>query len=201
MPSGDHCCVFGCTNRRQKNPDLSFHSFPRSNSLRREWIQAIRREVGKEFAIMANTVVCSIHFEESCFQPQLPTGAEMRRKCRRLKVDAVPRLFSFRPAPPPPRPSLSDRLVVCAVRAAEAAEKRWRLKEEGMSETERELQETGNELGRSEKRVATLEETVAVLRKEIAALQSQLFRFESIARDSKELEFLTGLSKERWDCP
>ena len=95
MPRGDHCCVPGCSNRRSKRPELSFHTFPSSQVMRRRWIQSIRRDIGPNFQVTANTVVCSAHFELSCYYPSVnvEVGETSRRHCRRLKKDSVPSLF------------------------------------------------------------------------------------------------------------
>ena len=71
MPTADHCCVYECTNRRAKNPELSFHSFPSALPMQQRWAQAIRREVGEHFTISPNTVVSSAHSEDFSFLPQV----------------------------------------------------------------------------------------------------------------------------------
>ena len=51
-----------------------------------------------------------------------------------------------------------------------------------------------------EEKNARLEEQVSKLKTEIVAVKSQLFRFEDVKEDSEQLEFLTGLNEETWDC-
>ena len=65
------CCVIGCTNRSDRNKDLSFHSIPaviqhqgpRTEELsakrRRIWIAKINR---KNWTPTRNLFVCSVHF-------------------------------------------------------------------------------------------------------------------------------------------
>ena len=155
MPSGDHCCVFACTNLRSKNPDLSFHAFPSNIRRQKQWVHAIRRDVGKDFAITAHTVVCSAHFLDSCFmQPVLPEkcGVDNKRKlARRLKSDAVPSMFAFRPPPTTPRLSMSDRLAMGACRAKEIAQRKEAKKRESMTAAEIELEKVKKELEQSKK--------------------------------------------------
>ena len=195
--------MFACTNRRSKNPDLSFHAFPSDIRRQKQWVHAIRRDVGKDFAITAHTVVCSAHFVDSCFmQPVLPEkcGVDNKRKLARwLKSDAVPSIFAFRPPPTTPRPSMSDRLAMGACRAKEIAQRKEAKKRESMTAAEIELEKVKKELELSKKEAAALKETVETLDKNVTHLKSQLFRFGNVKGDSKQLEFLTGLNVEAWD--
>ena len=151
MPRGDHCCVPGCSNRRSKRPELSFHTFPSSQVMRRRWIQSIRRDIGPNFQVTANTVVCSAHFELSCYYPSVnvEVGETSRRHCRRLKKDSVLSLFSFRPSLYPARPFRDDRLAVGAERAVELEERKTsqRMAAETESERERSLRKYTQRLG------------------------------------------------------
>ena len=91
MPSGDHCCVPQCLSDRRKETGkvVLFHVFPQTCSLRRRWIHAIRRDVGKAFQIRRNTCVCSNHFVDGDY-----CGKEKRRSAR-LKRDSVPSVFPW----------------------------------------------------------------------------------------------------------
>ena len=61
-----HCSVPLCTSNKQHQPYLSFHGFPTEMSLRKKWIQAVRRDEGPNFKIkQGSTFVCSRHFSES----------------------------------------------------------------------------------------------------------------------------------------
>ena len=52
MPNRDHCCVPQCQNNRFKNiPNLTFHKFPSDESIRKQWIVKIRRDVSKSFQV------------------------------------------------------------------------------------------------------------------------------------------------------
>ncbi|CAG4969837.1 unnamed protein product [Colias eurytheme] len=72
------CCVYACTSESNKGSDLSFHVLPKNEERRKQWLEnmEIRRRISK------NTVVCSKHFEPSCFV------MVNFRQC--LKADAVP---------------------------------------------------------------------------------------------------------------
>lgn len=67
MPSS--CGAYGCTNRGNKNGEISFHTLPseKKASLRKKWLQNIRRE-GK---IPKSLAICSEHFEKDCFERDL----------------------------------------------------------------------------------------------------------------------------------
>ena len=93
-------------------------------------MRAIRRDVGKDFAITTHTVVCSGIFAELCFVPRvvLPeeSGVDKKRElpCR-LRSEAVPSTFAFGPAPTTPvRQCRIDRLAVGANRAKEMVERK-----------------------------------------------------------------------------
>lgn len=90
------CGAYGCTNRGEvkandkkknekndktlkepKNDEtkpkktLSFHSLPKNTSLREQWERNIRRE-GK---LPKSLVLCSEHFESSCFERDFQVNA------------------------------------------------------------------------------------------------------------------------------
>eukprot|EP00117_Sycon_ciliatum_P011696 scpid70229/ scgid13067/ THAP domain-containing protein 1 len=117
MPSHDHCSVFGCSNRRSDQRDLSFHKYPKDPDLRARWVQACKREEGAHFTISSSTVVCSEHFREKDFHPDLPglPALASGKPHRRLKQESIPSVFSFR-RPPAERPSPADRRSAALVR-------------------------------------------------------------------------------------
>ncbi|XP_076853828.1 uncharacterized protein LOC143509219 [Brachyhypopomus gauderio] len=87
------CSVPLCSNSKQKQPYLSFHSFPADEELRKKWLIAIRRSEGPNFQVIRNsTHVCSAHFE--------PQDIYVTAKGKTwLKKGAIPRRFSWtRPA-------------------------------------------------------------------------------------------------------
>ena len=107
MPSHDHCCVPGCSNRREKRSDLSFHPFPAQEDRRKRWVVAVRRDEGEDFQITGNTVVCGEHFTlDSYHSPALAFATQPgSRDSRRLKNDAVPTVFAFSKKPIDSRPA------------------------------------------------------------------------------------------------
>lgn len=56
---GTACCVPLCTNSTKRNPQLSFHKFPKEKKLRQSWVHWIGR---KEFYPNEYHRVCSEHF-------------------------------------------------------------------------------------------------------------------------------------------
>ena len=60
------CAAYGCTNKWKADYEIRFYKIPKDNDLRQKWLNNIRRE-GK-LPKDENFYICSIHFEESCFQ-------------------------------------------------------------------------------------------------------------------------------------
>ena len=88
MPLHDHCCVFGCTNRRENRPETEFHHFPEDKEQSGVWIQAIKREEGDYFAVTSHTTVCSEHFDLRCYTES--------KKMKRLKRGSRPTKCIFK---------------------------------------------------------------------------------------------------------
>ena len=188
-----------CTNRREKRSDLSYHTFPKEDVLRRKWTQAIRRDEGDNFSITPNIRL-------SDFSPLAVelVGDSQARKGR-LKKDAVPSVFSFRPPPRPPRPSLSDRLAAGAVRAREMDEKKQRAvaeaaaaaaaaQTEGERNARSELDDARKEIEESRRRIAELESQMNVLKENNAGLRSRLLSFDNVKQSEEKLKHLSGLT-------
>lgn len=193
----DHCCVYGCTNRRSKGQDLSFHHFPKDAESKGKWIQAIKRvEDGISFQVTGNTTICSQHFEEGCFHPR-KQKASGEDATPRLRKGAVPTLFSFRPLPTK-RPTPDDRRADSAARIKKHDEDEAAKREcpkRGQTLLEFTL---GRELSSVRAMLKEQEAEVARLRRENEMLRSQLFRFENIKNDVTQMKFLTGLTPEIW---
>ncbi|XP_046734809.1 myosin-G heavy chain-like [Diprion similis] len=88
-----NCCIKTCKNwsGNTKNKHISFHVFPKKNELRKKWIDTC----GCEKINIANARVCSIHFEESCFDIRsefLHENYALSTR-RRLRGDAFPTKF------------------------------------------------------------------------------------------------------------
>ena len=65
------CSAFGCTNRSENCPEISFHRIPswKKKELRKKWLHNIRR-VGT-LPSDQSFYICSSHFEENCFKRDL----------------------------------------------------------------------------------------------------------------------------------
>ncbi|GFW67860.1 THAP domain-containing protein 3 [Trichonephila clavipes] len=85
-----HCAAYGCTNYRKKEEckRKSFFKFPVKNpGLLKAWLKMIRRE---NFKPSAHSLICSDHFEETCFEYQPFTNR------RQLKRGSIPTIFVFK---------------------------------------------------------------------------------------------------------
>ena len=64
-----HCVAVDCVNNtRGGNKNISFYRVPRDNSLKKIWIQKIKRE---NLPNQENIRLCHLHFEDSCFERDL----------------------------------------------------------------------------------------------------------------------------------
>ncbi|CAH0723497.1 unnamed protein product, partial [Brenthis ino] len=85
------CCAVFCPSRTTKggvkDPELSFHTFPKCPEIRDQWIKAVRR---KNWEPTKYSRLCSKHFEESSFV----TGLSIKK----LKTDAIPVIFEGYPS-------------------------------------------------------------------------------------------------------
>jgi len=105
-----HCVAYKCSNdAKKKDPSISFHLLPGVNRLtiRKKWINAIKRP---ESNLPKKPHLCSIHFEESCFDRSFEMKSKMVGSTlgkRRLKHDSVPTIFFHKPPPKPRRTSIS----------------------------------------------------------------------------------------------
>ena len=110
--TGSLCAVPECATTYGKNCNEFFHDFPDDPTLRGQWLQAIRREVGKSFHITENvTKVCGAHFVESDFKPATERAVRRRLKegkggtpKKKLQDHAVPSVFSFHSTATKPKP-------------------------------------------------------------------------------------------------
>ena len=116
-----HCVAFECNvqaKNKQNDPKIRFHVFPRDNELRKAWIHAIGRT-----SLPKDARLCSKHFEEHCFKESYLLELQVLGSSRMLnphKPDAIPTLFSHRPAAPVRLSSVKraekrQRLEVCII--------------------------------------------------------------------------------------
>ena len=185
--------------RRNKCPGLSFHDFLKDDQLRRRWIAAIKRNKSRfSFAIRSDTCVCSAHFTAKdyfaqCGPEVLSEGQGRRRPC--LKRDAVPSIFSFRPAVTT-RPSPSKRRQDALERYEKVASQAKLPKFGPLTE----LETLRLELKEARERIVSLEHASSALLGENKLLKSQVFRYVNVKEDSVQLMYLTDLTIEIWDA-
>ena len=91
------CCVPLCaSNSRRTNNNISYFNFPDSvcdkGKLRRQWLKQIRRFRDSSWKPLANTKICSEHFDESDF---VYRGINKLPHNTRLKKNAVPSRFRW----------------------------------------------------------------------------------------------------------
>ena len=94
--SNVHCCVPLSTQRGRVGPQgrqIGFFEFPDEEEMKKRWIHAIRRDVGRFFRISGASKVCSLHFKLSNISKGL--GGRMS-----LKASAVPSIFAWKKTSP-----------------------------------------------------------------------------------------------------
>ncbi|XP_071539681.1 uncharacterized protein [Panulirus ornatus] len=70
MPKGSCCKAKGCTSNKTDNPELSFHSFPKSKERFKIWCDLIKRPDLNHSKAITNRMsmrVCSLHFEDRMY--------------------------------------------------------------------------------------------------------------------------------------
>ena len=103
MPT--HWCVPLCTrkgSRSESGEKISFFRFPLDNDLKKQWIHAIRRDVGKHFNMTNETRVCSRHFRADDFR-------KTHNGVIQLRDGVVPSVFVWKTSSPKRRKPPSDR--------------------------------------------------------------------------------------------
>lgn len=110
MPT--HCCVPLCTKKDKRDKDtgekISFFRFPDDPSTRKQWIHAIRRDVGKDFSILEGTRVCSRHFKPEDLKKSLNGRISP-------KPGSVPSIFEWKRSSPRKRPPPAPRFTATTV--------------------------------------------------------------------------------------
>ena len=91
------CVSAGCSKTYRDG--VSLYAFPRDPSIRQQWVKQVQRTRAQWSGPTEHSVLCSPHFDDSCFEPDSALAAKMGLvKRRRLKPDAVPTVLE-RPAP------------------------------------------------------------------------------------------------------
>ena len=110
MPT--HCCVPLCTKKDKRDRDtgkkISFFRFPDDVNLRKQWLHAIRRDVGPNFSTKEGTRVCSRHFKPEDLKRSLNHKVS-------LKPGAVPSIFAWKRSSPRKRPPPTPRFTATTV--------------------------------------------------------------------------------------
>ena len=114
LPRGGRRCVAGspnlvsCTNS-QHTEGISMHLFPKEETdlqRRRKWVNFVHKH-RPSFPATKTSVLCSAHFEDSCFNMNLMLAKSLNIK-RFLKDDAVPTI-DVAGIVPPVEEQLTDR--------------------------------------------------------------------------------------------
>lgn len=86
------CVAAGCSNTYSDN--VSLFKFPKDPVLRQKWVNNVQRTRAQWSGPSEHSVLCSQHFDSSCFEPDSELTSQMGlQKRKRLKGDAVPTLF------------------------------------------------------------------------------------------------------------
>ena len=201
MPSNNHCCVPLCTNRRKTSPLLAFHSFPRSEELRKRWIIAIRRDEGPTFQVTGNTLVCSAHFLPSDYYDQYKVkdnsdsvdGEPVRKRkvSRYLLPTAVPSVFAFQRPTGSARPSPQER--------RECWEGRLQSTQAPVYGPLDEVSHLRKTLREKEDMINAMDMEIKRWKEEVRSLSSQLLRFANVKNDDEMLKYYTSFTREYWE--
>ncbi len=83
------CAVSSCRKKQFKGSGIHFFSFPSDPHQKRLWIELINR---KNFEPTVHSRVCSLHFEDSCFEtdPAVLKSIEWKLERPKIKPFAVP---------------------------------------------------------------------------------------------------------------
>ena len=104
-----NCCVPGCVNYSAKSNGISYHKLPRDAPRRKAWLERMRRT---NVPPLENCFCCSEHFSAESFEVNLRSQITGVKCKRRLKEDAIPSEFCFRPPTKMPRLSSCCKLVL-----------------------------------------------------------------------------------------
>uniref|UniRef100_A0A8C9XR63 THAP domain-containing protein 1 n=1 Tax=Sander lucioperca TaxID=283035 RepID=A0A8C9XR63_SANLU len=116
------CSVPGCSTSGRRQPYLSFHAFPKDETLRKSWVRLIRRDEGPSFSILrGSTFICSLHFNKESIYV-LESGR------KRLKANTIPTRFPWNNwgDDQPRRWSVFDRnITICNSRSEQRERAFW----------------------------------------------------------------------------
>ena len=87
------CAVYGCSSNNGDKGNLSFHKFPKNETVRKKWIHVCKR---KDPFIVDTAVISSLHFDESAFRSDLKyklLGIPVPKNQIRIEEGALPTIF------------------------------------------------------------------------------------------------------------
>ena len=86
------CVAFGCGNTAKDG--VSLFSFPKDPVLSKKWTEQGKRTRDEWLGPTKYSFLCSCHFTEDCFQPDVVVAASLGLSKRmKLKSDAIPTVF------------------------------------------------------------------------------------------------------------
>ncbi|XP_049573527.1 zinc finger MYM-type protein 1 isoform X1 [Syngnathus scovelli] len=92
---GKRCIAMGCSNTNEAG--VSLFLFPKDEGLRKQWTEQVQTTRKDWSGPTDYSVLCSAHFQETCFEPgplmRIKLGISTRCKLV-LKKDSVPTIFS-----------------------------------------------------------------------------------------------------------
>ena len=215
MPSEDHCCVSHCTHRRSRQPNLSFHHFPKDDGLRRTCGHRLCVAMRERTFVSQTTLSCVVHTFRTMpsfrllgrvitvkvedgdswkTRSQASFLSGLRRHLLAPHWQIVLRLelnVRVRSRRRNSVPSIAD-----AAAAAAAAQS------EGERQARWELAEAGKQIEEYKKSMEEMERRLALLECENPSLRSRLY---SLLRTWKETtkcsaEHLSGWSLVQWEA-
>ena len=171
-----YCCVVpGCSNRSDRDRNISFHCLPLKNkSLLKVWIHKIWR---KNLPLKNNSRVCSDHFVNS-------VG-------RYLRSDEYPTLNLPKLTTPVQRRRSPVKLFLSRV-DCKTDSSSGDNDEEASSDTMCGATDSSCQTDMDKAGLQNMEDQVEQMHQRIAELEKELFRLENISHDPKKVLFYTG---------
>ena len=106
---GKYCVCGGpgllsCTNTYNVE-GISMHKFPKNEEQRKLWVKFVRRH-RRDFISTSSSVICSVHFEKSCFATRYNVGIpnELKPRSRYLIPGSIPTKDTILPEEKPVTP-------------------------------------------------------------------------------------------------
>ncbi|XP_056441490.1 uncharacterized protein LOC130378925 [Gadus chalcogrammus] len=209
-----HCSVPLCASNKQRQPYLHFHGFPTDTSLRKKWIQAVRRDEGPNFKIkLGSTFVCSRHFSDSDYTNATAIRmATKRGDVKRLKIGSVPSRFQWNNWGLPRRESVYKRASTRLgheVHPALPLEQPLPCEEEPVAEIAASVVLPDHDYGSAPKpgaldaaaaRIQQLEETVEELTRELSQMKVGHVPFQRFCVSDKDILFYTRFTSREVFC-